>query len=185
MSDISIWSFFSGCSHARHKAQRMDDDTVVFVFEGSTYRIKMSRKADEHMALVAFDGFCLRDALAGGTKVLEYEFYDDSLKKFVGGPERIDLRSYSGNVRGASEYEPEDLKAIPDHRISMSWKDKEDLSCVEPNTDRSNRIFLLIQKRKEGTESVVCQLKDRSLARRYIGISVTYKEVVFSTQNTD
>lgn len=185
MSSIPIWSFFSGCSHARHNAQRVDGDTVVFVFEGRTYRIKVSCKADEHTALVAFDGFCLRHGLAGGTKVLGYEFQNTSYQKeFIAGPECIELRSYRNNISRASEYEPEDLRTLRDCRITMSWKGGDTLNCVCANIERSSRHFLSIPKRREGTKSLVCQLKPRSFERRYIGISVTYKEVVFSTQNT-
>ncbi len=179
--EVKLWGFFQGLGRVLYKAERLDEKTIMFMFEGKVYCVWFPQKAEEHAALVCFDGFLLRHGLAGGAKVLEYEYSDNGDNGQKKGPEHIEIRSNQSNVRRISEYEDEDSRTKPDYYLVPGEGISEVALALH---HRSVRHFILVPKSKSGSRSLFCQLKPRSLERRYIMIVATYSEIQFITCNS-
>ncbi|MEK7614495.1 MAG: hypothetical protein AAB428_02410 [Patescibacteria group bacterium] len=179
--EVKLWGFFQGLSRVLYRAKRLDEKTIMFEFEGKIYNVGFPQKAEEHAALVGFDGFFLRHGLAGGAKVLEYKYGDNGDNGQEKGPEHIEICSNLSNVRHISEYEDEDSRTKPDYYLAPG----EGISRVARALHhRSIRHFILAPKSKNGSRSLFCQLKPRSLERRYIMIVATYSEIQLITCNS-
>ncbi len=182
LKEIKLWGLFHGCSHGLYTARRVSNDGVVFPIGDSTYHIDLSDKADAHTALIGFDGFFLRHGLAGGTKVLKYEFTKKNTAVPIRGGECIEVGTGRAHARHISEYEDETGMREPDDYyqvLSDTAKDK-----VYAHPARSQRHFIAVPITREGSRSLVCQLKPRSLQRRYVMLVATREEVQFITCNS-
>lgn len=188
LGEIKLWGLFNGGCHGLYNASRVDQNTVVFGIGDSTYRIELSEKADEHTALIGFDGFLLRHGLVRGTKVLGYRYGRANSRRdgfdgfFHVGSERIEMKTEPSSVRGASEYESGNSKKDWDHLLASSTTHPKEQAYAR--REKSQRHFLAIPKGKEGSRSLVCHLKPRSLERRYVMIVASYNEVQFITCNS-
>lgn len=177
-NEIKLWGMFHGCAHGLYTAERVDKATVVFKVADSSYIIQLSEKADGHTALIGFDGFLLRHGLAGGTKVLTYQFSKKGTEAPGPGPEDVEMSTEPGNVRHESDYEGV-LRDPVDYLVTGG---------ADPRAyalhRKSQRHFLALPITREGSRSLVCQLKPRSLQRRYIMFVATLEEVRFITCNS-
>lgn len=179
IGNVPIWTMFQGLGHNKTFAKRVDGNTVSFMNNGE-YRIKFSEKATPHSSLVAFDGFFLPHGLAGGTRDLPYQVQKDGCD--FEGPEHIKIIAKPNEVKKSSGFDNEYMEGGPDYEIIKENGFGPLVACAR--LGRSERYFLSIPKMKDGSRSTVCQLRPRSLRRRYITITVTYEEVRFLTGNT-
>lgn len=181
--ELALWGMFYGVGHGKYVAQRVDDETVRFEIGAKTYDIGLSQKADAHTALVGFDGFFLRHGLARGTVVAKYTYGDRLGDPIHKGPESIGFQTKSDNVRHSSDYEEEEDRKVWDYYLGKGSTETAWLAHASPW--RSRRHFLAVPKSKDGTrKSLICQLKPRSLERRYILVSASPTEVFFETCNS-
>lgn len=182
LQELTLWGLFYGCGHRKYTAQRTNDNEVLFEVGATTYRIGLSYKADAYTALVGFDGFFLRHGLARGTVVAAYSYREIASGGPYLGPERVEFQTNPGNLRYPSDYEEEEDRKVWDYYLASSDKYPEKRAYASPW--RSRRHFISVPKSRDGTRSLVCQLKPRSLERRYIMIVAGQNEVLFTTCNS-
>lgn len=167
-TSVRLWGNFFG-AQAVYDATRLDESTVECLVGDRAYRIAWPAHAARDEMLVGFDGFLLPGGLARGEAehlAYEYQHAGGPVRK---GPEPVELWTARENV---------ELDYTDFHHARLPRSDE---YAIRARLDKSQRHFLALVP---GSKSIVCQLRLRTLARRYVLLAAHSHSVEFITCNS-